>query len=243
MNRIAGLAGALVVAAGLAVVAAPAAAAGAGDHRAPVGAGPSGVVYSEGTARTASLTDVPDIEWPPAGVVPPQHKAETLREYAHAMDKHLETAFPAAVPQATNLSWRPWGGEWEGIIEDGQDYLTTWAVFEDKIGSTGVNLQVEAPGHFTASPRQFCEWNEAKCEAEFLEDGSLLLNSLVEYERDERLYHVGSALHYRTDGTVVWFSAYDYDPIWDGDEGPDRDEVALSFEQLSALATDPELHL
>lgn len=29
----------------------------------------------------------------------------------------------------------------------------------------------------------------------------------------------------------------------DGDEGPDRDEVALTVEQLTALATDPELHL
>lgn len=243
MNRIAGLVGALGVAAGVLVAAAPGVAAATPDVRVPVGTSPSGVVYGETAARAAGVADVPDIEWPPAGVTPPQHSAEALREFAAAMDKHLDSAFPAAVPQATNVSWRPWSGEWEGIIEDGQDYLTTWAVFEDEIGSTGVNLQVEAPGHFPSSPRQFCEWNEAKCEAEFLEDGSLLLNSLVEYERNKRLYHIGSALHYRTDGTVVWFSAYDYDPIWDGDEGPDRDEVALTFDQLNALATAPELHL
>lgn len=237
MKRIAGLVGALV---GLAVVAAPTASADAGDSRVPAGVSPSGVVYGEGSA--ADLADVPDIEWPPAGVVPPGHSAETLREFAFVMGEHLDKAFPATVPQATNLSWIPWGGEWEGIIEDGQDYLTTWAVYEDEIGSTGTAFQIEAPGHFTSSPREFCEANQAKCEAEFLDDGSLLLNATVEVEGN-RVYHIGTALHYRTDGAVVWISAYDYDPIWDGTEGPDRDEIALTFEQLSVLATDPALHL
>jgi len=239
MNRIAGLAGALVMAAGLAVVVAPGASADAREFRVPTGIGPSGVVYGEGAASPA---DVPDIEWPPAGVVPPGHSAETLREFAFVMGEHLDTAFPAVVPQATTLSWIPWGGEFEGVIEDGQDYLTTWAVYDDKIGSTGTAFQIEAPGHFTATPREYCEANAAKCEAEFLDDGSLLLNATIEVEGN-RTYHIGTALHYRTDGTVVWISAYDYDPIWDGSEGPDRDEIALSFEQLSALATDPALHL
>jgi hypothetical protein len=243
MKRIAGLAGALVMAAGLAVVTVPGASADAGDHGVPLGVSPSGVVYGEGSARAAAnLTDVPDIEWPPAGVEPPGHSADKLGKFARYMGKHLGTAFPAVVPQATNLSWIDWGSEWAGIIEDGQDYLTTWAVYEDEIGSTGVYFQIEAPGHFPVSPREYCEQNEAKCTAEFLEDGSLLLKSLVSVEGD-RTFHIGSALHYRTDGTVVWISAYDYDPIFDGDEGPARDEVALSYTQLAALATDPALHL
>jgi hypothetical protein len=243
MKRITGLAGALVAAAGLAVSVAPGVSADARDHRVPTGLSPSGVVYGDGSARTAAnLDDVPDIEWPPAGVEPPGHSADTLRKFAAAMGEHLDTAFPEAVPQATNLRWIDWGGEFEGVIEDGQDYLTTWAVYEDKIGRTGTAFQIEAPGHFTASPREFCETNEAKCTAEFLDDGSLLLNATVEVAGN-RTYHIGSALNYRTDGTVVWISAYDYDPIWDGNEGPDRDEIALTTAQLSALATDPALHL
>jgi hypothetical protein len=55
--------------------------------------------------------------------------------------------------------------------------------------------------------------------------------------------HIQSVLHYRTDGTVVWVEAFDYDPIFDGNEGPDRDEVALTIDQLTTLATDPALHL
>lgn len=243
MKRIPGFAGALLAAVGLAVAVAPGASADVRDVRVPAGLDPSGVVYDSGSARVAAdLDDVPDIEWPPAGVTPPGHSADTLREFAATMGKHLDTAFPEVVPEATNLWWVEWGGEWPGTIEDGQDYLTTWAVYEDKIGSTGVAFQIEAPGHFLASPREYCELNEAECEAEFLDDGSLLLHSVVTVEGD-RKYHIGSTLHYRTDGTVVWVSAYDYDPIWDGDEGPAREEIALTFEQLSALATDPALHL
>jgi hypothetical protein len=192
------------------------------------------------TASVASA-DVPDIEWPPAGVEPPGHSRDTLVELGYAMSKHLDTAFPAAVPQAGALRWTEWGGELPGVIEDGQDYLTTFAVYEDEIGRTGTSFQIEAPGRFTTSPREYCE-SAAKCDAEFLADGSLLVQAVTLVDGN-RTYHVGSALHYRTDGAVVWVSAYDYDPIWDGDEGPDRDEIALTFEQLSALATDPELHL
>jgi hypothetical protein len=243
MKRIAGFAGVLVAAAGLVALMAPGASADARDYRMPVGFSVAEVVHGDGSARTATkLDDIPDIEWPPAGVEPPGHSADMLRKFAAAMSEHLDTAFPEAVPQASNLRWIDWGGELAGIIDDGQDYLTTWAVYEDKIGRTGTAFQIEAPGHFTVSPREFCEINEAKCTAEFLDDGSLLLNTLVEVAGN-RTYHIGSALHYRIDGSVVWISAYDYDPIWDGNEGPDRDEIALTTAQLSVLATDPALHL
>ena len=232
--------GALIAAVTLTMSVASVASAEATGPRTPAGVGPSGVVPATGVVAVAQ--DVPDIEWPPADVKPPGHARETLLEYAHVMREHLDTAFPAAVPAADALRWVDWGGEMPGVIEDGQDYLTTWAVYEDKIGRTGTAFQIEAPGHFTVSPKEFCEMNGAACEAEFLADGSLLLRAVTSVEFD-REYHIGSVLHYRTDGTVVWLSAYDYDPIWDGNEGPGRDEIALTFDQLTALATDPALHL
>lgn len=240
MKRIAGLAGALAASAALALSVAPGAAADVREPRVPVGVSSSGEVHGAGSARGAA-SDIPDIEWPPPGVEPPGHSREVLLEYAAEMGKHLETAYPAVVPEANNLRWIEWGGEFAGIVEDGQDYLTTWAVYEDEIGRTGTSYQIEAPGHFTTTPREFCA-HEDKCEAEFLDDGSLLLRTLLVVQGN-RPYHVAGTLHYRNDGTVVWIAAYDYDPIWDGNEGPDRDEVALTYEQLAALATDPALHL
>lgn len=233
--------GALIAAVALTMSVSSGASAAAAGPRTPAGVGPSGVVPAA-SAHAEVARDVPDIEWPPAGVEPPGHARETLLEYAYVMTKHLDSAFPAAVPDADALWWVDWGGELPGVVEDGQDYLTTWAVYEDEIGRTGTNFQIEAPGHFTASPREFCEANAADCKAEFLADGSLLLRA-VTVVQGNREYHIGSVLHYRTDGSVVWVSAYDYDPIWDGNEGPDRDEIALTFDQLTALATDPELHL
>lgn len=236
MKRIAGL----VLVAVLGVLAAPVASAEGNVPRTPVGLGASGVHGSDG-ARGGSVRDIPDIEWPPPGVEPPGHSRDVLIEYSKVMEEHLNTAYPAAVPEANNLRWVEWGGEFAGIIEDGQDYLTTWAVYEDEIGRTATAFQVEAPGHFTTTPRQFCEQTD-KCWATFLDDGSLLLRTLLVVQGN-RPFHVAGTLHYRNDGTVVWVLAYDYDPIWDGNEGPDRDEVALTYDQLATLATDPALHL
>lgn len=205
-------------------------------------AAPAAATPTSGTP--GDLADIPDIEWPPPGVEPPQHSADTLREFAAAMGEHLDTAFPAVVPEATELSWAAWGGEFEGIIEDGQDYLTTWSKYTDEIGQTGQAFQIEAPGHFTLTPRDNCAQEDTvSCEAEELPDGSLLLHKVSETPGNDRMFHIQGAYHYRTDGTLVWVSAYDYDPIFDGDEGPPRDEIALTTEQLTALATDPALHL
>ncbi|MGH3757402.1 hypothetical protein [Actinophytocola sp.] len=43
-----------------------------------------------------------------------------------------------------------------GEIVDGQDYLTTFSVYSDDIGQTGQFFQIDAPGLFTASPRDQC---------------------------------------------------------------------------------------
>jgi len=244
MKRMARVAGALVATVGVAVLVAPSSSAEGGEYRVPTGLESAGTVYATAAAdRSASFDDVPDIEWPPPGVTPPQHSAEKLREFATAMRAHLDTAFPAVVPNAKELSWIDWGGEWPGTIEDGQDYLTTWSVYADELGSTGQAFQIEAPGNFTSSPKDQCAHEgTVSCSATTLEDGSLVLDKLTERQGD-RIYHIQSVLHYRTDGTVVWISAYDYDPIFDGSEGPPRDEVALTIEQLTELATDPALHL
>ncbi|SDN22634.1 hypothetical protein [Allokutzneria albata] len=195
-------------------------------------------------AATSRFSEVPDIQWPPAGVVPPKHSADKLREFGAAMGERLAKSFPQVVPEARDMQLTPWSGEWTGVIEDGQDYLTTWAVYHDKIGRTATAYQIEAPGHFTVSPRKWCEDNTpVSCTATKRADGSLVLHAVSEFKTEQGVRHIESALHYRLDGTVVWTSAYDYDPIFDGQQGPDRDKIALTTAQLTELATDPALHL
>ena len=249
MKRLSWLAVALT-AVGAAVLTTPNAAAQDAGHQVPAGLGQDGMVpvAASGPAAAAASQDaagdVPDIEWPPPGVTPPKHSAEKLREFAAAMRAHLDTAFPAVVPKATDLSWIDWGGEHPGIIDDGQDYLTTWSVYADELGSTGQAFQIEAPGNFTNAPKDQCaQEGTVSCDATILDDGSLVLDWRSAYQAGDRENHINAVMHYRTDGSVVWISAYDYDPIFDGSEGPARDEVALTTEQLTALATDPALHL
>ena len=45
--------------------------------------------------------------------------------------------------------------------------------------------------------------------------------------------------HFRVDGSVVEVTGYGYEPTADGEPG--RAEVALTYDQLVALATDPKL--
>ncbi|GAA3998402.1 hypothetical protein GCM10022247_18230 [Allokutzneria multivorans] len=195
-------------------------------------------------SAAARFGEVPDIPWPPAGVVPPKHSADKLREFGAAMSNRLTKSFPEVVTEAKDLRFTPWSGEWEGVIHDGQDYLTTWAVYHDKIGRTATAYQIEAPGHFTPSPRKWCEDNApTSCTGTKLADGSLVVNAVVTYETSQGPRRIECALHYRLDGSVVWTSAYDYDPIFDEHQGPMRKEIALTTAQLTALATDPALHL
>ena len=195
-------------------------------------------------AVTSRFDEVPDIPWPPAGVVPPKHSADKLREFGAAMGERLVKSFPQVVPEAQSMQLTPWSGEWTGVIEDGQDYLTTWAVYHDKIGRTATAYQIEAPGHFTSSPRKWCEINTpTSCTATKRPDGSLVLHGVSEFKTSQGTRHIESALHYRLDGSVVWTSAYDYDPIFDPEQGPNREKIALTTAQLTELATDPALHL
>jgi hypothetical protein len=244
VNRMAKTAGALVTAVVVAVLVTPSTTANPRERGVLAGLDSAGTVYSPASAESTAAFDVPDIEWPPPGVTPPGHSADRLREFAATMQAHLDTAFPAVVPEAENLSWIEWGAEHPGEIVDGQDYLTTFSVYSDEIGRTGQFFQIEAPGHFTSSPRDQCaQEGTVSCSATILDDGSLVLDWLVEWTANDRVLHIQSVMHYRTDGTVVWVEAFDYDPIFDGNEGPDRDEVALTIDQLTTLATDPALHL
>jgi len=250
VSRVTGVLGAAVA---IAVLAAPLSAAApitTGPGATRVGIDAAGRVLPAsptGRAVSAPGDGVPDIQWPPPGVVPPKYPASTLRGFAAAMGDHLATAFPAAVPQAQDMQLIPWGGERTGVIVDGQDYLTTFAVYHDSIGRTAAAYEIDAPGHFTTTPRQMCTIEEVlSCTATSQPDGSLVLHRLSAVKRTQGAdLHAEEAVHYRLDGSVVWLTAYDYDPIFDGspDAGPVRDRIALTTDQLTSLATDPAIHL
>lgn len=220
MKRIAKVTGGLLAAVGVAAI------------------GLSTLVGPTASADSTTSGGFPDIEWPPPGTERPHHSADELRAFGAAMSEHLDTAFPAVVPAAEDVKWAPWGGEAAGDISDGQDYLTTWSMYEDEIGSTGQSFQVNAPGLITRPPEKICEEPDTlSCKGKELADGSVLVTDVSKAGNGMRLR---TAWHYRTDGSVVSVTAYNYDPAGGG---PVRDEIALTSAQLAKLATDPALHL
>ncbi|MGP4016766.1 hypothetical protein [Saccharopolyspora sp. 5N708] len=191
-------------------------------------------------AASAAPADVPDIVWPPVGTTPPNYPPEELDKRATELQQHLTEVFPAAVPQAVDpVTPKP------QQLSDSQ-FLHGTTVFHDAIGRTGVTAQYNAPGVVQESPGQACEseggWIVASCDGLLLEDGSVLLHQIG--HSGDPAFQVATASHYMLDGSVTMISSYSYDPIIDGQQDPNpRPEIAVPFDQLDVLATDPELAL
>lgn len=191
-------------------------------------------------APQAAADEVPDIQWPPAGIVDPHHSVAELQAFADTMTDRLEQLYPQVVPQAQDLVLTGWGGEAAGSISEGQDYLSNFALYTDARGSTGQALQVNAPGLFTAAPREVCQ-GTVSCTADVLPDDSLVLHTLTVVGDPAAPRKLRSATHFRPDGGVVTATAYNYDPANGG--ALLRPDTALDGAQLAVLATDPQLHL
>ncbi len=165
--------------------------------------------------------------------------AEFYEQRALEFQAYVTEAFPEVVPEAkaveVTLPADDLGDYW-----DDMGYLSHWVFFEDSIGQTGIALQYDEPGHFDMTPEEICAEEPLGCEFEEQPDGSTLVTSVSELNEEQRILTVR---HFRTDGSVTWGSGYNYDPNWDGDEGPIRDDFSVTAEQLAELVTDPELTL
>ncbi|GAB1513651.1 hypothetical protein [Actinophytocola sp. KF-1] len=200
--------------------------------------GNDGVTVGSAPATTTTTTTAQprDIEWPPPGVEPAQYTAEQLSGRGKAMRAHLTTRFAAVVPEATAVEVQPFGGEAAGSVSDGQTYLNAFTRFTLHGVPYAVDVQAIAPGA-APSPEEQCGERRA-CEVEELPDGSWLL--ITDDSQGES--RIASAIHYRDDGAVVRATGYNYDPTGQT-AARYAPAVPLTIEQLTALATDPELGL
>ncbi|RKT84691.1 hypothetical protein SAMN05421805_12358 [Saccharopolyspora antimicrobica] len=183
----------------------------------------------------AAPADVPDIQWPPVGTTPPNHSPEEIDRIATELQQHAQDVFPDVVPQAVDpTTSKP------SLIFDGALYGNT--VFRVEEGRTAVTYQYNAPGVIYKSPKQTCEQdNVALCEGTLLDDGSVLLHRIYPEAADDP-FRVATSMHFKLDGSVTMVSSYSYDPIIDDQQDPNpRPEVAVPFDQLDVLATDPDL--
>ncbi|MGP3971599.1 hypothetical protein [Streptomyces sp. 6N223] len=170
----------------------------------------------------------------------PERPAEYYEQRSAEIKEYVEEHVTEAVPQAEAVVVGTPTTDTGGFY-DGQGYLFHFVAFEDGIGQTALALQYDEPGHFGTTPERLCEEDGAEtCTVEERSDGSTLVTSTVPVSDQQEILRV---THFRTDGSVTWGCGYNYDPIFDGDEGPIREDFSVTDEQLTQLVTDPELTL
>ncbi len=184
---------------------------------------------------TPTMPGPEDVEWPPPGIEPAHYTAAELAQRGKEMQAHLATAFASVAPEATGVEVQQFGGESEGAVSDGQTYLNAFTRFTVRGTPYAVDIQAVAPGA-AMSPEERCG-EPGACEVQELPDGSWLLIT----DESQGQARIASVLHYRNTGAVVRATGYNYDPT--STKVTYARAVPLTIEQLTALATDPELHL
>ena len=183
-----------------------------------------------------TVTEPEDIEWPRPDIVPAHYTAEQLTQRGKEMQAHLSTTFATVVPGVAGVEVQPFGGESAGSVSDGQTYLNAFTRFTLAGTPYAVDVQAIAPGAAPA-PDEQCGAPGA-CEVQDLPDGSWLL--IMDESHDQA--RIASVIHYRNDGGVVRATGYNYDPT-SPVAARYAPAVPVTIEQLTALATDPELGL
>lgn len=193
-------------------------------------------VTSVTTTTTPTMPGPEDIEWPRPGVEPAHYTAAELVQRGKRMQAHLSATFALVVPEATDVEVRPFGGESEGSVADGRTYLNAFTRFTVRGTSYAVDIQAIAPGA-ARSPEEQCG-EPGACEVQELPDGSWLL--ITDDSQDQA--RITSVIHYRDSGAVVRATGYNYDPT-SRTAVRYAPAIPVTVEQLTALATDPGLHL
>jgi hypothetical protein len=190
----------------------------------PVALGIAGGPVELPTATTPTVQQLP-----PASTVP------QLRERGSQMQVYLKNRLPQVVPGAVEVDPRAFGGEAEGDVSDGQQYLSGFTRFKLGEVQTAIDVHVQS----ASAGKDGLGRNGARY---LQQDGSeVLIDPGTAGSGNDAAMRVTSATHYRKDGSITRVTAYNYDPT--DSATPKNGRVALDDAQLMALATDPQLHL
>lgn len=190
-------------------------------------------------ANALTTTPVPPPgQWPPAGVHQQAFTVEELHTVTQTWSHRAEEDLLHVLPQATDLSVQPWGGEASGDISPGQAYLDTFVPFTLHGERTAVFIQIEEPGYHRSTPAADCAQEPGThCTTTWQAGGALVEQATVPTKADQALRPL-TVRQYRPDGSVVSVTTYNYDPTAVTGSTP-KASVPLTAGQLTVLATDP----
>jgi hypothetical protein len=195
-----------------------------------VGAPPA-VVSSTSTAPPTT----PSVGWP-SRVEPVLYTPDELRVIGDKLRSVLVRKVPQLLPGATAFEFGQFGGEAEGQYYEGQTSVNTHVSFTMKGERYSLYVDVTAPGGVEDGPKTICASTGADCRQVGVQDGGPLVAKTEVL--DESI--LSTVYHFRVTGGQVLVTAYNYDmasrvpPTY-------LPVVPVTLDQLTALATDPEL--
>jgi hypothetical protein len=206
-----------------------------------------GVLGRESTTRAADQPQPPatsitttttPLRWPPAGVSLVHYTPDELRTRSEQLAGHVQAIVTAALPTASAFDFGEFGGEAAGQFYEGQTGVNATVSFT--IGGARYSLVVTVwvPGVDDPSPTILCDRSGTDCQRLGARDGGQLLVTTDDLG-DRKITTVS---HFRPTGAVVQFAAYNYDVA---SAGPPTymPTIPLTIDQLTRLASDPELAL
>jgi hypothetical protein len=195
-----------------------------GRGPAPVGAPPS--------TATSTASPIPSTSSSPG------YTADELRRHGQRMRLVLQRLVPRVLPKATAIEYGEFGGEAAGDFHDGQDYVNAPVSFTLGDARYSIFVTVWAAGAPEQSPEEVCAASGSDCEKIGDQGGGPVMAK----REDLGEQVITTVHHFRADGGAVQVAAYNYDMA--GAAPPEyRPSVPVSLEQLTVLATDPELGL
>ncbi len=189
------------------------------------------------TTVSAPASEVPDPVTSPPATSPAQISSpattatKPFRDDDTQLSAHLRKKFAEVVPGAKVVS-----ADAAAAADAPSGHLYAWLTFVDGVGTSRVMVRFAPPG--SGMDRDaFCE--AAGCEGPIRQaDGSYVTSSWRTTVLPEPRGVMHTVAHFRLDGSVVEIRGFGYEPPADGVV---REKVALTYDQLASLATDPML--
>ncbi|HEX6356794.1 hypothetical protein [Actinophytocola sp.] len=185
------------------------------------------------TATTTSPpTRVPSTVSPET---PYRYTADELRRRSQQMASHLRRAVPTVVREGWGFDFGEFGGEAAGHFYDGQNYVNAPVGFTIDGSRYSIFVTTWVSGVADPSPATVCA---VACKQLGEKDGGQLVSTTDNLEAQT----IRTVYHFRKNGSVVQISVYNYDMA--GEPPPVyMPTIPVTLDQLTTLATDPELGL
>jgi hypothetical protein len=200
------------------------------------------VVLGRGSTQVAeqptatSAAPVPS-QWPPSAAQSVEYSPEDLRNRSQQMAVHLAQSVPAVLPEASDIMMGEFGGEASGEFYTGQAAVNAAIPFSVDGARYSLVVTVWVPGAANELLDTMCAGSGAYCKQLGEQDGGPIVATNEELPDQGT---ISTVYHFRKNAGVVQIAAYNYDMTGVPKYMP---TIPVTLQQLTTLATDPELGL